>query len=163
MLRTAAGFGQKRPLKAKEQNMPTQCAQRRRTWLLFLPVHITAFLLQWLPWQLIFVEHHPITVPAAYVVGSTLALGIFASLAPVTWTILLMLIGYGPRALTGVLMGVVSGTISHLLFRSWLLLGLPQGDLENWQLLFVQQSIAFIFVVGIYAITVLRAIPSRAA
>lgn len=143
--------------------MLTQCAQRRRTWLLVPSMHVTVFLLQWIPWQLIFVEDHSINAPAAYVVGSTLALGIGVSLAPVTWTIPLTIIGYGPGALTGVLMGVASGTISHLLFRCWLSLGLPEGDLENWQLLFVQNSVTFILVVSIYAMTTLRAIPDRAA
>jgi hypothetical protein len=149
-------------LKEKEQNMSIQMVRQRRTWLLIPPVHTTVFIVQWLLWQLLLVEAHPLIAPIGYIVGGTFVLGILTSLAPVTCTIALALIGYGPRAVTAMLIGVASGTISHTLLRSWLLLGLPEGDLELWQLLFVQNSLALILVVGIYAINRIRSIAIRA-
>jgi hypothetical protein len=120
-------------------------------------------MIQWLIWQLLLVEAHPIMAPIGYIIGMAFGIAILTSIAPITCTIALALIGYGPQAVTAMFIGVASGTISHALFRSWLLLGLPEGDLNGWQLVFVQNSLALVFVIGIYAINRRREVARLAA
>lgn len=143
--------------------MSTQMTRQRRTWLLIPPVHTAIFMIQWLLWQLVIVEAHPIMAPVGYIVGSVLVLAILTSFAPITCAIALALIGYGPRAVTVVLIGIASGTISHTLFRSWLSLGLPNREGDNLLIIFVQNGLALVFVVGIYIMHKVRADASRAA
>jgi hypothetical protein len=59
-----------------------------------------------------------------------------------------MFIGFAPRALTAAIIGIASGTISHVLFRYWSTLGLPDG--EAISITFLQNGFAVVLVVGAY-------------